>query len=536
MSTISHSLLDVVLPSHAAAEPANPALVPVEGEAAFLELANAILDHMAGEPGGAGVLFMDRQTAHGLSPRLPATLANLDVRIQSGELPAWCEGLSAQTWTPIEPLKGGNRFCIAANARAHAAVVAEDANSRLHGVWTTAPETVRALAVWLGATMPAPPPWPAAPESRQAASEQLTLSLARSQAKHRPSRPESASPEDLYSVLEILKAISAERRSSDILYVFAEGVARVVPMERCSVVRIWGNQGHGHVLASHEDERVQDLSIDLALYPEIREVLRTGRKVVIDNAAEAPLLKSVREHLDAAGIASVVVVPIVLDDPEVGTLLLRAARRERAFKEQEVGFFEIVTQAASNALERAHLLENLHLANEHLERLAITDGLTGLYNHRYFIERLEAEVQRAKRYATPLSCIFLDIDDFKEFNDSHGHLMGDAVLRETAQRVGQVMRRVDTVARYGGEELTIILPQTDEDGAARKAEVIRALIADTPFQCGARGISVTVSIGLAAYCPDTMEDHLALCRTADRALYISKRNGKNRVTVGGSHS
>jgi len=533
MSPTSQSLLDTAKAGTPAAEGGEPVLVPLEGEGLFLELAAEIFRHMASEPGGAAVLFMDGRTAHSLPPLDSPPLAALDVRILGGELPAWCEGLSVQTWTAVDPIHGKDRFCIAAGSACQAALVAEHTGPPFHGAWTTDADTVRMLAVRLVSTMTDGPEWPPTPGAPATASERLLQNLARVHTMQRTPLP--AVHRDLYSVLEILKAISAERRSSDILYVFAEGVARVVPMDRCSVVRIWGDQRQGHVLASHEDDRVHDLTIDLSLYPEIREVLRKGTTVVIDSVRDDPLTESVREQLEAARIKSIAVVPIVVDDPEVGSLLLRAARRDRAFDKQETGFFEIVTQAASNALERAHLLENLQLANEHLERMAITDGLTGLHNHRYFIEQLASEVNRAKRYGTPLTCVFMDIDNFKGLNDTYGHVAGDAVLREAAKRITGVMRKVDTTARYGGEEFTLILPQTGVEGAETKAEIIRALIADEPFQCVGDGVTVTMSIGVAMYCPETMEDHLALCRAADRALYISKRNGKNRVTVGRSH-
>ena len=483
-----------------------------------------------------GVLFLDGRTAHALPTDDIPTLAALTIRVLDPSLPDWCAGFAAESWQPAAFSPSRDRFCLAANSSCQVALVADERDGTLAGIWTTEDQVTRHLAVRLVASMTDAPMWPEPREGTVSAGELLAFDLMRAQALHRetPAR-QHLEHADLYSVLEILKAISAERRSSDILYVFAEGIARVVPMERCSVVRIWGDQRNAHVLASHEDDRVQDLTIDLGLYPEIRHVLRDGHKVVINNVAESPLMQSVRDQLISAHITSIAVVPIVMHDSEVGTLLLRAARRDRPFSTQDVGFFEIVTQAASNALERAHLLDNLHLANEHLERLAITDGLTGLHNHRHFIERLDLEVQRSKRYEAPLACVFMDIDNFKAFNDQHGHLIGDAVLREAAQRISEVMRKVDTVARYGGEEFTLILPQTDGPGAVAKAEMVRALIADRPFACVNGGVTVTVSVGVAEYCPESMEDHLALCRAADRALYISKRNGKNRVTLGGAN-
>ncbi|MCC6142735.1 MAG: sensor domain-containing diguanylate cyclase [Candidatus Hydrogenedentes bacterium] len=336
---------------------------------------------------------------------------------------------------------------------------------------------------------------------------------------------------DLSSVLNILKAISARRRTHDILFVFVEQVARVVQCDRCSIVRVWDDQQMGHVLASHEDESVYDRTIDMVKYPELQESIVSQRKVVVDDVRSHPLTQSCAQQLTQAHIHSLVVIPIVLRDEEVGTLVLRAARSTMRFSPQEVSFFEIVAEAAANALERAHLFDSIQRANARLERLAVTDDLTNLFNHRYLRDRMEEEYQRSMRYRLPLSCMIFDVDDFKKVNDTYGHLHGDRVLQEIARRTAHSVRRSDTVARYGGEEFIVIMPQTNEEGAMTQAERIRQEIAAEPVRAGASLIPVTVSVGVAVLNADTMVDTEALLRAADQALYRSKRNGKNRVTL-----
>jgi len=223
------------------------------------------------------------------------------------------------------------------------------------------------------------------------------------------------------------------------------------------------------------------------------------------------------------------VIPIVLHDPEVGSLLLRAVRKKAGFTLREINFFEIVTNAAGSALERAQLFESVQQANKTLEKLAVTDGLTGIYNHRYFRERLEEEILRSLRYNVPLSCMLFDIDDFKKCNDTYGHLFGDAVLKEIATRMLQTVRRTDIVARYGGEEFIIIMPQTSLDGAYIQAERIRKVIEEKPFDYVGKSVKITISGGVAEVVQKetlTVED---LLRIADQCLYQAKRNGKNRV-------
>jgi two-component system cell cycle response regulator len=335
----------------------------------------------------------------------------------------------------------------------------------------------------------------------------------------------------LSSVLNILKAVSARRRAHDILYVFVEQVARAVTIDRCSVVRVWGGDNVGHVLASHEDETVTDLPIDLGKYPEIRRAMETRQKVIINDTRHDPLMRPFLNELTQSGIASVVVIPVVLFDQNVGSFLLRAARTRGPFLLREISFCEIVAEAAANALERAHLFESIQRANERLEYLAVTDGLTGLYNHRYFRERLESEFDRARRYSLPLSCMIMDIDNFKKINDTYGHLQGDGILRSIAATTLQNVRKSDIVARYGGEEFVVIMPQTGIDGARAQANRVRNDVGGAAYNGMPEGRHVTVSIGVAVFDAATMFDCEALIRAADSALYRAKREGKNRVVV-----
>jgi two-component system cell cycle response regulator len=198
-----------------------------------------------------------------------------------------------------------------------------------------------------------------------------------------------------------------------------------------------------------------------------------------------------------------------------------------------------------------------------IEEQAITDGLTGLYNHRYFYDRLQQEMARAQRYHAPVSLLLLDLDDFKRFNDRFGHLAGDEALREVGRVLrSQVRRDVDLAARYGGEEFVVLLPNTPLAGAAvvgRRlqralswarsaaaegsaddeaigaidvAERIRSAVAATAFQTGVAGATeaITVCVGVAGF-PEMAGDAQELVGHADAALYEAKQKGKNRVEV-----
>lgn len=336
---------------------------------------------------------------------------------------------------------------------------------------------------------------------------------------------------DLFSVLAILKAISAKRRAHDILFVFVEHISKVVSSDRCSIVRIWGGDPHGHVMASHEDATVVDKTIELFKYPELHHSMNTHQKIVITDARTSLAEEPFVQELKQANINSLVVIPIVLFDQHVGSLLLRAARFEGNFSPREVSFFEIVAEAASNALERAQLFESIQVANERLERLAITDGLTGLYNHRHFRDHLQKEFERASRYRLPLACLIFDVDDFKKLNDTYGHLTGDLVLKEIAERTLKCVRKSDMIARYGGEEFVVIMPQTGREGAEVEGERIRAIIANTGFREVPDEHRVTISGGVSILEHDVMLNAEDLLRAADQALYQAKRNGKNQVVI-----
>ncbi len=166
---------------------------------------------------------------------------------------------------------------------------------------------------------------------------------------------------------------------------------------------------------------------------------------------------------------------------------------------------------------------------ERTERSAISDGLTGLYNHAFFLQALRREINRCRRHRLEMSLAMFDLDDFKKLNDTRGHLEGDKVLMKAAALVKETLREVDVAARYGGEEFAVILPDTAKAGAAVVAERIRSRIADH-FQRRRGGPKVTTSGGVASYPEDaeTIED---LIKRADEGLYRSKAGGKNRITL-----
>ena len=165
--------------------------------------------------------------------------------------------------------------------------------------------------------------------------------------------------------------------------------------------------------------------------------------------------------------------------------------------------------------------------HEELYRLAITDGLTGLRNRRFFDDFLDREVARSDRTGAPLSLVLIDLDGFKEINDTHGHVFGDRVLSELAERINGRVRREQLMVRFGGDEFALVLPEVGEDGAMAFAERVRKLVSEEPVDLEGICISLTVSIGTA-----TLKSGMGsreLIEAADRAMYRSKNEGRDQV-------
>jgi diguanylate cyclase (GGDEF)-like protein len=175
---------------------------------------------------------------------------------------------------------------------------------------------------------------------------------------------------------------------------------------------------------------------------------------------------------------------------------------------------------AGQSIERARLFDRT-------ERLATTDGLTGLQNHRTFQERLDAQLAQAERYGKRTSLLLCDVDHFKSVNDTYGHPVGDAVLRGIARILQKEARNTDVVARYGGEEFAIVMPETDTGGAMVIAERIRERVAAFVFETPQGPLQVTISLGVATF-PDDGKTKAELVERSDGCLYHAKRHGRNK--------
>ena len=224
---------------------------------------------------------------------------------------------------------------------------------------------------------------------------------------------------------------------------------------------------------------------------------------------------------------SMILLPLMRGNELIGSLNLASCKAERFSNESSTDFIERLANIFSICLENA-------FNHERLKHVGFTDPLTGIFNRRYLETRCLEEIANVRRYRTPLTCMFLDIDKFKRINDSFGHPAGDEVLRNVARQIKSQLRSNDVLARYGGEEFVVLLPQTGLGHAGEIAERIRSTIALHPFQVTAKAaIPVTISIGIArAFDNLDKEDSDAvhkLLSAADEALFLAKRRGRNLV-------
>jgi diguanylate cyclase (GGDEF)-like protein len=259
----------------------------------------------------------------------------------------------------------------------------------------------------------------------------------------------------------------------------------------------------------------------------LQEVARTGNPDEFQralHAAEATVIDAGQNaEIQVAGVSALAAPLGSQEDSQQVFGIVSVARADRPFTHGERDLFAYLTSGAAVSVENVDL-------HETVQRQAVTDELTGLFNHRRFQEVVAAEVERARRYHQEMGLIMLDIDNFKQVNDTYGHIQGDTVLREVARVLRHSSREIDEPARYGGEEMAVALPQTDLEGAYRFAERVRRRIEALELPLAGGGtLRVTASFGVASLHTAPSADKDALVAAADSALYQAKRAGKNQT-------
>lgn len=253
-------------------------------------------------------------------------------------------------------------------------------------------------------------------------------------------------------------------------------------------------------------------------------ILNKSTPVVISDINKFDLADS--SKIRAEGIASLIAIPLIAERTTIGILYVDDFV-PRKFSKHDESILTLLSTQAAIAIEKMQLFEKV-------KKLAITDGLTGLFNHRYFVKCLRNEIKRAKRYGHEVSVLIMDIDHFKHYNDTNGHLQGNEAIKKVTHVMKEATRTMDVLSRYGGEEFAVILPEANSGQALRTAKRICKSVEEIEvFGEEKQPLKkLTISIGVATYPKDAAQGS-ALLEHADQALYLAKHEGRNRAIAYG---
>ncbi|MHC4173560.1 MAG: sensor domain-containing diguanylate cyclase [Planctomycetota bacterium] len=241
------------------------------------------------------------------------------------------------------------------------------------------------------------------------------------------------------------------------------------------------------------------------------------------NTHKKPIIrKSQRTFAQNYRTKNCAIVPLICQDRVVGVLNLADKIEGDSFTCGDIALIELFSQLVGASIGNIKLFEKI-------QRQATTDGLTGLVNHKTFYEILEKELWRSRRYGGQISLIMVDVDNLKKINDTYGHRAGDKVIREISRRIKECIRQIDTAARYGGDEFTVILPNTSLNDATIVAQRMVEAVANSPTTWNKEQITLSISVGLGQYDADTNPEDIT--SRSDQALYTAKQAGKNTVRI-----
>lgn len=325
---------------------------------------------------------------------------------------------------------------------------------------------------------------------------------------------------ELNTLFEISNAVNIFATSDDLLKFVLNHSIEVLGAERGSIMLMDDNTDELKVTVASGGKYRIILGNPIKLGSGIcGNVALTGEGVICNDGFKNPTFKDFGSLLPVEDISTLICSPLKFKEGTIGVINIVNKRNNKTFEESDLSLLNLIASQAAVTIE-----------NNKLYELSITDGLTKLYVHRYFKARISEELLRARRYGLTLSLIMMDIDDFKSFNDTYGHQIGDKVLQEVANTIKRTVRTgIDIPCRYGGEEMSVILPETRSEEAFQMAERLRINISEIIIRHDEKDLKITVSIGISSFPNDSHNADSLICE-ADKAMYVSKGHGKNRST------
>lgn len=323
---------------------------------------------------------------------------------------------------------------------------------------------------------------------------------------------------ELFTLQQITQAISSILDIDDLLKDVNDIIIGVMGVSSSTIIRYDDKKDRLKVHTTNVSKRNGLIVLnDNINCDKLMEVLKSGDPIIENsvNSKDYPFTED-------RGVKSLICVPLVTKSRKFGLVLVEHKYSD-AFDGNNLRLLNIIGQQVGIAMENVELYQRMH-------ELATVDSLTGVYNRLYFQERLKEEFENAQKEKYDLSLALLDIDHFKRFNDTFGHLFGDKVLSRIATLIKNSLRSDDIIARYGGEEFVILLPRTGIKEAYYKVERLREIISKTSISDGEVTTSVTVSFGVSSY-PEFSSSESELLKTADDALYDAKASGRNCVKI-----
>lgn len=325
----------------------------------------------------------------------------------------------------------------------------------------------------------------------------------------------------------VARALTSSLDLDSVLRVLMQQMEQFFQPETWSLLILDGKKEELYyaVAMGHAEAELRNLRVQVSEASAAGWVVLRGETLIVPDATLDPRFRSLPERRSVAQVSSAICIPLRSRLRTLGVLQLFNCRVEM-LTDYTISFLHVLCDFAAIAIENAQSVERI-------QELTITDDCTGLYNVRHLYTMLATELERSSRTQAPFSLVFIDLDHFKGVNDRHGHLVGSTLLAELGRALRALVRRVDSCFRYGGDEFTILLPETCKDEAEQAAMHLRAELREMSFQVGdGLRLSVQASFGVATW-PEDGETAQEVIRAADQMMYLVKATTRDGVAVAG---